>query len=593
MARGSAVRFSGKRMQEIRQEAHGGRGVSRAQLARTLDVTERLLLAYETEARRPDPQRIRELAVALDVTPRAFTAGDTRAWTLAELRSASGWRAVDISRELGISLRSYRRVETEGLVHPKRYGLMGELAGCLEADLEDIDICLSNVPAVRQRVGAAAEHLAVLLARYTAPRELTLPTAEEPRIAQLADLYDRPALAVTRIVEHEVMRIRGTMRRLINFSAAAEYGASAAEQAGAQKAVEDQQRRIDGVRTSLPARMDSFFRRQLPADSWRALAVLQTMRNLFHWLSPEQVGIEASVMASLPAHLCNRRLADAGEYFQVSRQGAAYVARFRSWYDALYPGVGVALAERENHFSGFVSSSELHGHFRDAETVLFSFDGLLCRLFGTNMLSVSDQIIQTAHSMRLSVGPSTPTDPAGMLRHLVRHASVPQIRRLDHVLTTHETEAARTAQPLPGVDHLLRILTEGQWRLAVVTDHSGAAVEAFLDNMAPMTGHERVEVFGRPEDPRLMKPHPHGVALAVSALGGPRSRALLIGESVADALAAQAAGVMFIGIAATRRKAEMLRDAGAKVTVKSLREIIAVVRSLTPEPMLPVLGYDE
>lgn len=146
MARGSAVRFSGKRMQEIRQEAHGGRGVSRAQLARTLDVTERLLLAYETEARRPDPQRIRELAVALDVTPRAFTAGDTRAWTLAELRSASGWRAVDISRELGISLRSYRRVETEGLVHPKRYGLMGELAGCLEADLEDIDICLSNVP---------------------------------------------------------------------------------------------------------------------------------------------------------------------------------------------------------------------------------------------------------------------------------------------------------------------------------------------------------------------------------------------------------------------------------------------------------------
>ncbi|MFF3326446.1 HAD family hydrolase [Streptomyces sp. NPDC002889] len=589
MARGVAVKFSGKRMQKMREEADGGRGMSRAQLAQKISVTERLILAYETTDRRPDPQRIKELADALGVAPLAFTVDAKETWTLAELRSASGWRAADLSQKLGVSLRSYRRVEAEGLVHPKQYGLLAELAACLEVDLQDLDTYLGNIPEVQHRLSAAAEHLEALLTRYIRPGLLTTPTAEEPEAIALAALYARPALTIARIVAHEVTRIRGAMRRLINFSAAADYGASAAEQAGARKAVQDQKRRIKGVRRSLPARMDSFFRCQLPAEAWRALAVLQTMRNLGPWLSPEQVSIEPAVMACLPPNLCSMRAVGSREYFQVSPQGASYVARFRSWYDALYPSVGAALAEQESQFSGFVSSTELQGHFRAAETVLFSFDGLLCRLFATNLQTVSDQLVQAAHSMRLNVGPNTPTDPVGMLRYLVRQGTITQIRRLDHVLTTHEAEAARTAQPLPGVDHLLRILTEGQWRLAVVTDHSGAAVEAFLDNMAPMTGHERVEVFGRPADPRLMKPHPHGVALAVSALGGPKSRAVLIGESVADALAAQAAGVMFIGVAATRRKAHMLRDAGAKITVKSLREIIAVVRSLAREPTPPVM----
>jgi phosphoglycolate phosphatase-like HAD superfamily hydrolase len=118
--------------------------------------------------------------------------------------------------------------------------------------------------------------------------------------------------------------------------------------------------------------------------------------------------------------------------------------------------------------------------------------------------------------------------------------------------------------------------------MAVVTDHASSAVEAFLSPLQTGRAARSLEVFGRPRDPRLMKPNPHAVALAASRLGGARSRTLLIGESVADALAARAAGVIFIGVAATRSRARMLREAGATRLVTTLSELATAVQQCAP-----------
>ncbi|MFE2302673.1 HAD family hydrolase [Streptomyces sp. NPDC059445] len=564
--------------------------MSVAQLAEKSGVASRLILAYEDEGtdRTPDPQRLRALADALSVSPLELVVDEGKdAWTLAQLRRACGWRAQDMSRDLGVALRNYRRVETEGLVYAKHFGLLDQMARLLGTDVEELDHHLNNATAVQERLSVTRWEIGELLDRYTAPGVLNLPAVDDVEVVALAERFERPVSSLTRILGYEVVQIRRAKRRLITFSAAAHYGTSVAEQSSARSAAHEQEEHLAGVRRSLPGRLESFFRRQLPSESWHALAVLHIARRYGLRLAPQQLGITMDAIASLPTTLWLPPSPSVRRGPQVTSEGAAYVVRFRPWYDALYPAVASMLLETESYFSGFVSSAELQERFQTAEAILFSFDGLLCRLFGSALQAVSDQLVQAALSIHLSIGTNTPTDPVGMLRYVVRQGTATQIRRLDYLLTAQEMEAARTAQPLPGVDGLFRTLTAGPWRLAVVTDHSSDAVEIFLDNMVPLSGHRRVEVFGRSADPRLMKPNPHGVTLAASALGSSPSRVLLVGESVADALAAQAAGVTFVGVASTRQKARMLRAAGAKITVRSLKDITAVAATAFKTAAIP------
>lgn len=588
MARGLAGMFDGARLREARARADGGRGISAAELAVRVGASKAQILAYEHARYCPDPQRIQALAKALGVSPLQLADEAGKAsWTLADLRRASGLRARDVTGRLKVSPRGLRRLESEGLVSARSFSLVAAVAECLGVTVDDIEEHLSNVPVVRERLERARVPCGALLERYRAPGRLDVPAPDEPEVVELAALYGRPASVVARLMGHEVLRVRGAQRRLAGFAAVADYGGSADEQADARRGVHAERERIGQISASLPGRLDAFFRCLLPAETWRAVALLQTVRGFGLWLSPGQLGIDASAVTSIPAALCRTSTAggdgDAALY-QISPEGSEHCARYRSWYDVLYPGIRTILQARESQLSGHVSGAALREHFRLAQSVLFSFDGLLCRLFATNLQSVSDHLVQAALALRLSVGPQTPTDPVGMLRDLVRVGSPAQIRRLDHFLTLRETEAAQHAEPLPGAQQLLRVLMEGPWRLAVVTDHAAQAVDTFLAHLAPVIGSDRVRVFGRPANPRLMKPHPHAVALAVGTLGSPHAQTILIGESVADALAARTAGVVFIGLAPTPRKAQMLREAGATVTVGSLREITSVVRSLTTAP---------
>jgi len=580
MARGLAVVFDGRRLRRARSAARG-HGMSVSELAVSVGAAKEEILLYEAGARYPEAPRIKQLAEVLGVSPIDLAdQGSRDSWTLADLRRLNGYRVGDLSHELGLSPRTYSRLEREGVSSQRRFALVPQIAERLGVSAAEAERFIANAPIVQQRLNSVRPLLHAVFDSYTQAGCLKTPSPDDSGIHAIASLYARPSTMLAALLGQETVRIRALLRRRASFAVAADFGATADEQADARRGVEAETARIQRTIASLPRRMDTFFRCMLPSEHWRALAHLSLVATTIGGpLTPAQLKTSADVLATMPSHLVialSNSTQGAREY-EISEEGIQHHAAYRSWYDALYPSVRTFVQTHDIRTSGHLRHSELRQRFTAAETVLLSFDGLLCRLFTANLQSVSDGLAQAAQNLQLSLDPHTPTDPVGMLRALVRQGTPSKIRRLDRILVSYETEAAQQAEPLPGVSQLLRVMSQGDWRIAVVTDHAGDAVDTFLTHLAPAIDTDRLGVFGRPVDPRMMKPHPHGVAMATRALGSDRSRTILVGESVADFLAAQAAGVQFIGVASTPHRLRLLREAGATSTVGSVQNLAAVL----------------
>ena len=85
-------------------------------------------------------------------------------------------------------------------------------------------------------------------------------------------------------------------------------------------------------------------------------------------------------------------------------------------------------------------------------------------------------------------------------------------------------------------------------------------------------------IYGRTEDPHLLKPDPYCLNRALSATGTAPARALMVGDSPSDVTAARRAGVPFLGYGHNERKTKLLRDAGAETVVHSLEPVLRLLR---------------
>lgn len=203
--------------------------------------------------------------------------------------------------------------------------------------------------------------------------------------------------------------------------------------------------------------------------------------------------------------------------------------------------------------------------FASARIVLLDFDGPVCNVFaGRPAAGVAERLRSLLDGLDLPVDVAATSDPLHVLR---RAADLDRSRipRLDSALTAEETEATSTSAPTVGADDLLHSCRAAGRRVAVVSNNSAAAVHAYLDRhrLAPLVQH----VQGRdPRDPGLMKPHPHPVERALTALGAQACDAALVGDSLADIGAARAAGVRVIAYAGTPDKVGRLAHADGLTT---------------------------
>lgn len=185
-----------------------------------------------------------------------------------------------------------------------------------------------------------------------------------------------------------------------------------------------------------------------------------------------------------------------------------------------------------------------------AQCLLLDFDGPVCRLFHTRTALGIAALLRE----RLAARGAPVTDPrllASSDPHaILRAAPAPELSaELELLLTAEEELAAHGAESTPHADEFVHAIADSGRLLAVTTNNAPSAVRTYLGAHG-LDGFFPDRVFGRdPRHPALMKPHPDCLRRAYTALGVRAEDCLMVGDSVADARAATAAGVPFLGYA--------------------------------------------
>ncbi|AXE86872.1 HAD-IA family hydrolase [Streptomyces sp. Go-475] len=224
-----------------------------------------------------------------------------------------------------------------------------------------------------------------------------------------------------------------------------------------------------------------------------------------------------------------------------------------------------------------------------ARCVLFDFDGPICRLFpeGRSQPVADDlrrEIQAFGASHLLSAAERTHKDPHVVLRavHRALRAGSPGLggllRLLEERVTAGELAAAELVAAhhewhTPDADALLRKLDSRGVALAVVTNNSALAAEAYLERRGLLSYFTTVQ-GRRADDPGLMKPHPDVLFRALRVLGLGPDDAVMIGDTATDVQAAARAGVGFVGYGRNERKIRALCQAEAAAVITSYGPLV-------------------
>ncbi|HET8658155.1 MAG TPA: HAD-IA family hydrolase [Micromonosporaceae bacterium] len=214
-----------------------------------------------------------------------------------------------------------------------------------------------------------------------------------------------------------------------------------------------------------------------------------------------------------------------------------------------------------------------------ARVLLLDFDGPVCSVFaGYPAPVIAAQLRELA--ARLGADPASldgGNDPLQLLRSLPASAPSPVVRAVADALRDAEVTAVATARPTPHIGDLLRAAHYSGRIAAIVSNNSAAAVRSYLDrhDLSPWVDQISARIDGM--DPALLKPHPHLVRQALTALHVQPGCAIFIGDTRADVAAGRAAGVSVIGYANKPGKHDDLADADGVIDdVRSLVDALAL-----------------
>lgn len=208
-----------------------------------------------------------------------------------------------------------------------------------------------------------------------------------------------------------------------------------------------------------------------------------------------------------------------------------------------------------------------------ARVVLLDFDGPVCSVYAGYPAAEVARRVRAELDLR---GDPTETDPLVVLREAASDSSREQAQRADAVLQAAELDAVDTAAPTAGAADFLSACDSAGVPVAIVSNNSTAAIRRYLDR------HELADrigaVIGRPAGrPDLMKPSPHLIREALSALSAEPGDAVLIGDSTTDVEAAHAAGVPAVGYANKPGKTDRLAAARATALIEDMSSLAHAV----------------
>lgn len=337
--------------------------MSADELGRAVGASKAQILAYENGHRVPDPPRIRALADALGVHP-AMLMHDTgrKEWGVADIRRACGLRALDLVKELGISPKSYRRFEYEGIVPARRPRFLDDVAQIFGTSRRSLEIAINRMPAVTARQAKARHLIESMAERYiNQPGEWKGPEAQDPDLLELSASYGRPVQRTRRVLTYELGELRQMLVRARRERVVADYDTDQGRQERARSAYHRWHALYLQDLRRIPLRLEQFHRSAQPSDAWQALVDLHEAE-----AKPEGPWAPSTLLAApttvelLPPSLVERRTVDGVAGCRLTSQGVSHVRTFRELYAALYPGI-----RRPQRSSSKSVSAHLRGGLSD------------------------------------------------------------------------------------------------------------------------------------------------------------------------------------------------------------------------------------
>lgn len=213
--------------------------------------------------------------------------------------------------------------------------------------------------------------------------------------------------------------------------------------------------------------------------------------------------------------------------------------------------------------------------------LLLDFDGPLCDIFAgypASQIAKELRELIAAHGQPVAPVLAQEQDPLQVLRVVARLYTDDVIRAVAEKFRTAELAAVETAQPTPGAVDVLNAAQSTGRILSIVSNNSREAVTRYLD--AHGLSHYFDRVVGRYDgmDPALLKPNRHLVDLATVGLDTPPEASALVGDSLTDIEAAQAAKVLSIAYANKTGKNRTFIDARATAVIGSMAKLANALR---------------
>ncbi|WP_172385834.1 SAV_2336 N-terminal domain-related protein [Streptomyces sp. MNP-20] len=211
-----------------------------------------------------------------------------------------------------------------------------------------------------------------------------------------------------------------------------------------------------------------------------------------------------------------------------------------------------------------------------AAAVVLGFDGTLARLYAPGKArDAALRLLSLVARERQGDGAGAEfAHPVDVLRAFAGDGA--PAGELHDQLDRIERQAVYGARPVPHAAALVRAVRAARRGLGVVTDTAPRAVATYVATHALDIPADAISCR-RPDLTRLL-PDPDGLRRVLERLRTPAERCVMIGSTVAEAGAAAAAGVPFVGLAPDGRARDRLLAAGARHTVGSLAEVVDAVR---------------
>ena len=210
--------------------------------------------------------------------------------------------------------------------------------------------------------------------------------------------------------------------------------------------------------------------------------------------------------------------------------------------------------------------------------LLLDFDGPVCSIFaGLPAPTVADQLRKLFIAEQLSDRVKNTPDPIEVFI-CAAEVSTELASRVEAEMTDLEVAAAATAKPTPYVHEVLAGCRESGRTVAVVSNNSARAVNAYLDRQGLIDGIGLV-VARTSHDPALLKPSPHLLEIAVQKLDANPAATALVGDSLTDIEAAHRAGIASIGYANKPGKRERMTELSAGAVIGSMADLALSLRA--------------